>query len=120
MNQGGQDTMAGNRHFQQASFYLHSKHLFWEIHIKHYYLYKNGLNFHNAYNPQKAILIDLDEGFFIVLFSFFFLQKKKSDYKGESGVSCSRYELEEKKSLRWHLQKCLTQEIFLPFQSFNT
>lgn len=74
---------------KQASFYLHSKHLFWEIHIKHYYLYKNGLNFRNAYNPQKAILIDLDEGFFYcIIFFFFSSKKKKSGYKGESGVSC--------------------------------
>lgn len=110
---------------KQASFYLHSKHLFWEIHIKHYYLYKNGLNFRNAYNPQKAILIDLDEGFFYcIIFFFFFLPKKKSQVTKEKAACLAwpslRYQLEEKKSLRWHLQKCLTHEIFLPFQSFNT
>lgn len=82
--------MARNRHFQQASFYLHSKHLFWEIHIKHYYLYKNGLNFHNAYNPQKAILIDLDEGFFIVLFSFFFSSSKKNQITKEKAACLAR------------------------------
>lgn len=50
---------------------------------------KNGLNFHNAYNPQKAIFIDLDEGvFYCIIFFFFPSKKKKSGYKGESSVSC--------------------------------